>query len=101
MLVFEGVGCELILCAPNQECIEDEDGNGKCVDSTTPGCPVEQPSPWDSCNWEGSCCWGSETCCGETFDSFCCSCTSTGQAACFYTDACLGGCEPGILLREK
>ncbi|KAL7472667.1 hypothetical protein ACHAXS_013038 [Conticribra weissflogii] len=47
----------------------------------------------ESCREEGSTCSvGTETCCGETFDSFVCECVDVDgelKYQCFFTDACL------------
>ena len=82
-----------VLDAPDGTCIPEDE----CEDSQ---CPPAQINPAE-CTFEGSCCYGEETCCGETHPSYCCSCIE-GQTACFFTDACLGaslpgGCESGCV----
>jgi len=55
----------------------------------------EQCDTGAPCSQQGSsCATGTETCCGQDFDSFRCTCEPGGQDgrlqyACFYTDACL------------
>ena len=51
-------------------------------------CPLERPGTGTSCDFDGICYWGEETCCGETHPSYGCHCIG-GQTACFFTDACL------------
>merc|ERR1711933_22047 len=41
------------------------------------------------CDYEGTCGFGEETCCGETFVSLKCRCAGT-RSFCYYTDACFG-----------
>mmetsp|Transcript_14221 Transcript_14221/g.24302 ORF Transcript_14221/g.24302 Transcript_14221/m.24302 type:complete len:397 (+) Transcript_14221:135-1325(+) len=68
---------------------EDVDAGGKWNDDGhEPTCDVGA-----TCFKEGSQCReGSETCCGETYDSFVCDCTRESDGSlkymCFYTDAC-------------
>ena len=49
-------------------------------------CPAYKLETGDKCDYYGTCCWGEETCCGETYDSYCCGCGS-GDARC-YTNSC-------------
>lgn len=48
------------------------------------------------CSQDLQCAYGSESCCGQTFDSLICSCSAGKGFACFFTDACLispAGCD--------
>lgn len=59
-------------------------------------CPKKRPNPNDACDsqivGEERCCYGKETCCGKTNDSFCCHCFSYNHWACYHTDACFAPC---------
>eukprot|EP00986_Skeletonema_menzelii_P012251 scaffold6677_cov155-Skeletonema_menzelii.AAC.20 len=51
--------------------------------------PEEECSPGGRCSSEGSSCSvGTETCCGETYDSLKCDCFG-GSWMCFHTEACM------------
>jgi hypothetical protein len=57
-------------------------------------CPDRQPSPQDTCIFEGICSYGEETCCGETYSSFIAECFE-GQVTGLFTDACTNpDCKP-------
>eukprot|EP00984_Skeletonema_dohrnii_P036621 scaffold37797_cov244-Skeletonema_dohrnii-CCMP3373.AAC.1 len=61
---------------------------GKCED------PAETCSPGGKCSVEGSSCSvGTETCCGQTYDSLKCEC-SKGLWLCLVTEACMLPCSP-------
>ena len=56
--------------------------------------PAERCSPGDKCSVEGSSCSvGTETCCGQTYDSLKCEC-SKGLWLCLVTEACMLPCSP-------
>ncbi len=53
-------------------------------------CPSGWPESGSECAVEGGTCeYGSETCCGETYPSYVCHCGG-GAFGCYYTDACMG-----------
>jgi len=56
--------------------------------------PAEKCSPGSSCATEGSSCsMGTETCCGQTYDSLKCNC-SDGIWMCHIAEACMLPCAP-------
>merc|ERR1712083_1259184 len=53
-------------------------------------CPSDDDFDMNApCDYEGTCGFGEETCCGETFVSLKCQCAGT-RSFCYYTDACFG-----------
>jgi len=53
-------------------------------------CPSDDDFDMNApCDYEGTCGFGEETCCGETFVSLKCQCAGT-RSFCYYTDACYG-----------
>ena len=63
---------------------DPDGGNPKSCPATEPN--FTQPQ---SCEGDVRCSYGTESCCGETYDSFVCNCRD-GEFSCFFTDACLG-----------
>ena len=69
-------------------------GFGEPTQEPEESCAVGAPcsEEWSSCT-DGT----TETCCGETYDSFRCDCMMNGDGnleyACMFTDACFGPCE--------
>lgn len=61
-----------------------------CLEPLCLRCPIDQPDPGDSCTVDPreTCAYGTESCCGETFDSLLCECID-GEWTCLVTDACL------------
>ena len=68
-------------------CGDDSGGGGGGGDGGGTPCPGT-PSSGDPCTGSGSCEYGTESCCGNTFPSTVCQCQN-GQYACYATDACL------------
>ncbi len=75
----------------------DETGSGTTTSSAATtsstttfddSCPVEMPTSSTACAEGLECGYGSESCCGETFPSWICTCSFEGWG-CHYTDACL------------
>ena len=57
---------------------------------TTDVCPDKQPIGIDAvCSKDLKCSYGTESCCGKTFDSLVCTCSAGKRFGCFFTDACL------------
>ena len=83
---FDAIACECIdggewICRATDACLAPP-----CEQ-----CPASEPTPGGQCTLSDpskQCAYGSESCCGETLDSFICTCDG-GIWACFNTDACL------------
>jgi hypothetical protein len=77
----------------NQQCECTEEGVWACLIPQrcpeTCECPAELPGPDTKCYPSGTCNYGTEECCGQTFDSIRCRCSGDGQWACYFTEACM------------
>lgn len=84
-----GNGNNFNTLAKCQKACDNGDNEGK-------RCPKKRPNPNDACDsqivGEERCCYGKESCCGKTYDSFCCHCFSHDHWACYHTDACFAPC---------
>jgi hypothetical protein len=78
---------------PTDNCDPRADCPGICAPTPTPTttdvCPDKEPIGSDAvCSKDLKCTYGTESCCGKTFDSLVCQCSAGEVFGCFFTDAC-------------
>merc|ERR1712228_706675 len=87
---FASMQCECMdgqsLCRYTEACRGRDCDNDDDDDDNEDKCPFDMN---DKRDYKGTCEYGTETCCGETFASMECQCMD-GQSLCHFTEACRG-----------